>query len=85
MVTSPSKAFGGGILIDNLLTTLALVESEASASLGFSWAVNISIKFVIFSKKLDMRTLASWGATTGGALLGASEDSPSAKLDVGSP
>ena len=57
---------------------LGRVLPEIAASLGFSWAVNIFIKSIIFSKKFDMRILASWGVAKGGALLGACEDSPSA-------
>ena len=34
VMRSPSKAFGGDILVGNLFTTLAPVETEAAASLG---------------------------------------------------
>ena len=58
VVTIPFKGFWWRYLDWQPFYNLALIEPEAKASLGFSWAINIPIKSVIFSKKFDM-TLAS--------------------------
>ena len=69
----------------NLFTTLAPVEPEAVASLGFSWVVKYPHQVRHLFQQAKHEDIGILGAATGGASLGTCEDSPFAEFGAGSP